>query len=398
MFDTELETPVPAAYDDDVAALALPEPAQPPTPAPTSNNALRRRLLGGLAGVVALGALGAGGWWMAVASRHVSTDNAYVDATSAQVTPLVSGPVKAVFVHDTQSVRQGQVLLVLDDTDARIAVASAEAALAQARRQVRGQFATNDSLQAQVGARAADEAKAVAGVASAKSDMERARIDLERRQALAASGAVSGEELTIAQNGFATAQASYQSALAAQAQAHASRTAAVGTLDAGSALTTGASVDTNPEVLAAQAKLDQARVDLGRTVIRAPIDGVVAKNTVQIGQKVASGASLMTVVPIQQAYVQANFKEAQLRKVQAGQPVELTSDLYGSKVKYHGKVVGFSGGTGAAFALIPAQNATGNWIKVVQRLPVRVALDPREMAAHPLRVGLSMNATIDLVR
>ena len=396
MFDTELETRIPAAYDDD-AAPALPEPAPSPTPAPASNNALRRRLLGGLAGVVALGALGAGAWWMAVASRHVSTDNAYVDATSAQVTPLVSGPVKAVFVHDTQSVRQGQVLLVLDDTDARIAVASAEAALAQAQRQVRGQFATNDSLQAQVGARAADEAKAVAGVASARSDMERARIDLDRRTALAASGAVSGEELTIAQNGFATAQASYQAALAAQAQAHASRTAAVGTLDAGSALTSGASVDANPEVLAAQAKLDQARVDLGRTVIRAPIDGVVAKNTVQIGQKVASGASLMTVVPIQQAYVEANFKEAQLRKVQAGQPVELTSDLYGSKVKYHGKVVGFSGGTGAAFALIPAQNATGNWIKVVQRLPVRVALDPRELKAHPLRVGLSMNATIALV-
>ena len=396
MFDTELETRIPAAYDDD-AAPALPEPAPSPTPAPASNNALRRRLLGGLAGVVALGALGAGAWWMAVASRHVSTDNAYVDATSAQVTPLVSGPVKAVFVHDTQSVRQGQVLLVLDDTDARIAVASAEAALAQAQRQVRGQFATNDSLQAQVGARAADEAKAVAGVASARSDMERARIDLDRRTALAASGAVSGEELTIAQNGFATAQASYQAALAAQAQAHASRTAAVGTLDAGSALTSGASVDANPEVLAAQAKLDQARVDLERTVIRAPIDGVVAKNTVQIGQKVASGASLMTVVPIQQAYVEANFKEAQLRKVQAGQPVELTSDLYGSKVKYHGKVVGFSGGTGAAFALIPAQNATGNWIKVVQRLPVRVALDPRELKAHPLRVGLSMNATIALV-
>ena len=395
MFDTELEAPVPAVHDDEPAYSALPPVSEPPAPA--SNNPLRKRLFAGLAGAVVLGAIGAGAW-MVASSHHVSTDNAYVDATSAQVTPLVSGPVKALFVHDTQTVKQGQVLLVLDDTDARITLATDEAELAQAQRHVRGQLATNDSLQADVAARAADEAKAVAGVASARSDLERARIDLDRRKALSASGAVSGEELTIAQNGFATADAGYQAAVAAQAQAKASHTAALGTLGAGAALTSGASVDSNPEVAAAQAKLDQARVDLERTVIRAPIDGIVAKSTVQIGQKVASGASLMTIVPIQQAYVEANFKEAQLRKVRAGQPVELTSDLYGSKVKYHGRVIGFSGGTGAAFALIPAQNATGNWIKVVQRLPVRVALDPRELAAHPLRVGLSMNATIDLVR
>ena len=395
MFDTELEAPVPAVLDDE--PLSFTPPAESAPPAPVSNNPLRKRLFAGLAGAVVLAAVGAGAW-MALSSHHVSTDNAYVDATSAQVTPLVSGPVKALFVHDTQTVKQGQVLLVLDDTDARITLATDEAELAQAQRHVRGQLATNDSLQADVAARAADEAKAVAGVASAKSDLERARIDLERRKALAASGAVSGEELTIAQNGFATADASYQAAVAAQAQAKASRTAALGSFGAGAALTSGASVDSNPEVAAAQARLDQARVDLGRTVIRAPIDGIVAKSTVQIGQKVASGASLMTIVPIQQAYVEANFKEAQLRKVRAGQPVELTSDLYGSTVKYHGRVVGFSGGTGAAFALIPAQNATGNWIKVVQRLPVRVALDSRELAAHPLRVGLSMNATIDLVR
>ncbi|HWU14058.1 MAG TPA: HlyD family efflux transporter periplasmic adaptor subunit, partial [Caulobacter sp.] len=140
---------------------------------------------------------------------------------------------------------------------------------------------------------------------------------------------------------------------------------------------------------------DQAAVDLARTVIRAPIDGVVTRRNVQAGQRVAAGAVLMQVVPVQQAYVDANFKEGQLRKVRIGQPVELEADLYGGSVKYHGTVVGLSGGTGSAFALIPAQNATGNWIKVVQRLPVRVAIAPADLKAHPLRVGLSMKATID---
>ncbi|PXA87838.1 EmrA/EmrK family multidrug efflux transporter periplasmic adaptor subunit, partial [Caulobacter sp. D4A] len=168
-----------------------------------------------------------------------------------------------------------------------------------------------------------------------------------------------------------------------------------GSLAANAVLTAGASIDANPEVAAARAKVEQAQLDLSRTVIRAPIDGVVAKRNVQIGQRVAAGSPVMQVVPIGAAYVDANFKEGQLRKVKIGQPVELEADLYGGSVKYHGKVAGLSGGTGAAFALIPAQNATGNWIKVVQRLPVRVAIDPTDLKAHPLRVGLSMKATID---
>jgi membrane fusion protein (multidrug efflux system) len=179
------------------------------------------------------------------------------------------------------------------------------------------------------------------------------------------------------------------------AQAAANRVAAAGEQQVAAALVAGAGVADNPEVAAARAKVDQARLDLERTVLRAPIDGVVAKNTTEVGQRVQTGAALMTIVPIQTAYVNANFKEVQLKHVHIGQPVTLTSDLYGGGVKFHGRVSGIAGGTGSAFAVIPAQNATGNWIKVVQRLPVRIALDPAELARHPLRVGLSMNVDID---
>jgi membrane fusion protein (multidrug efflux system) len=157
-----------------------------------------------------------------------------------------------------------------------------------------------------------------------------------------------------------------------------------------------ASVENNPQVLVARAERDQAQVDLDRTVMRAPVEGVVSRRDVQVGQRVQAGATLMVIAPIAEAYVDANFKEVQLAKVRPGQPVTLTSDLYGGGVKYHGHVVGFSGGTGSAFAIVPAQNATGNWIKVVQRLPVRIALDPLELARRPLRVGLSMTADIDV--
>ena len=204
------------------------------------------------------------------------------------------------------------------------------------------------------------------------------------------------DELTNARNSFNTAAASLRSAEAAGAQASATRSAAVGTRDANLALIAGTSVENNPEVLAARAALAQARVDLARTVIRAPVDGVVSRRQVQVGQRVQPGAMLMVVVPVQAAYVDANFKEVELAKVKPGQPVELTSELYGEDVVFHGKVMGFSGGTGAAFALVPAQNATGNWIKVVQRLPTRVALDPSELQKHPLRVGLSMNVDVDV--
>jgi membrane fusion protein (multidrug efflux system) len=299
-------------------------------------------------------------------------------------------------VSETQVVRAGQPLVILDQADARIAVAQAQAALGQAQRQVHGMFANDDALAGQVAARAAAVAEAESRIVSARADLDRARTDLDRRQALAASGAVSGDELTSAQNHFSTARAALVSSEAAKAAAVADQGAAQGSRAANTAMISGADVDHNPDVLAARAKLDAAELALSRTVIVSPIDGVVAKKAVQIGQMIQPGAVTMQIVPTREAFVDANFKEVQLSRVRIGQPAVLTSDLYGDSVKFHGRVKGLSGGTGAAFSLIPAQNASGNWIKIVQRLPVRITLDPAELAKHPLRVGLSMKATIDV--
>jgi membrane fusion protein, multidrug efflux system len=358
--------------------------------------AKRKKLFTGFAAGIALIGGGYHAYDTLVASKHAVTDNAYVGADVAQVTPLIGGPVRDVLVQDTQQVRRGDVLVRLDDTDARIAVARAEANLASAIRKVQGLHAMDSGLDAQIAARAADEARAQAQIASAQADVEKARIDLQRRQELASSGAVSGDELTTARNAYNTAAANLRSAQATRAQAAATRNAAVGDRNANRALIADSTVDNNPEVLAARAALAQARVDLERTILRAPIDGVVSRRQVQVGQRVQPGAMLMVVVPLHAAYVDANFKEVELKKVKPGQAVELTSDLYGEDVVFHGKVAGFSGGTGAAFALVPAQNATGNWIKVVQRLPVRVTLDPKELDLHPLRVGLSMSVDVDV--
>ena len=355
----------------------------------------RNRLLAGLAGMVLLAGAAAGAYWWLHASHFVSTDNAYAAAEVAQVTPSIGGTVLEVLVRDTQAVKQGDVLVRIDPTDARLALAQAEAELARAMRRVKGYVANDGGLKAQVTAREADEKRAAAQLLAAEADMERATIDLQRRQALARSGSVSGEELTQAQNAFAAAKAQLASAVAAQAQARANREAAIGAKQVNATLIEGADAETNPEVQLAQARRDQAQVDLDRSTVRAPVDGVVARRSVQIGQRVQAGAPLMTVVPVQRIYVDANFKEGQLGKVRVGQRVQLQSDLYGSDVQYSGTVVGFSGGSGSAFAAIPAQNATGNWIKVVQRLPVRIQLDAAELARNPLRVGLSMQVTVD---
>nr|WP_087574727.1 EmrA/EmrK family multidrug efflux transporter periplasmic adaptor subunit [Sphingomonas sp. CDS-1] len=335
-------------------------------------------------------------WYLLIGRNHVSTDNAYVNAEVAQVTPLISAQAVEVLVTDTQAVKRGDILVKLDPTNARIAMAQAEADLAEARRKFRQTVATSGALAAQVEARGADINQARAQLATAQADFDKARIDLRRREALAPNGAVSGEELTSARKGYAAAQAALDLARAGVATAEATRGAASGQLAANDALVRGSTIDTDPAVLAAKAKLDNARLDLGRSVIRAPIDGVVTRRQVQVGQRVAQGTPIMSIVPLAHVYVDANFKERQLGRVKPGMPATVTSDLYGGGVVYHGKVVGFSGGTGASMALIPAQNATGNWIKVVQRLPVRIALDPRELAEHPLRVGLSMEAEIDL--
>jgi membrane fusion protein, multidrug efflux system len=368
------------------------------TASETASPAERRKRLFAIFGTVIVVAALATGLWFWLTANHVTTDNAYVDADLVQVTPLYGGPVAAAYVSNTEVVTKGQLLVLLDDADAKLALAQAEAEFGQVQRKVRGYFANDVALGGQVNSRDADIAGAAARVASATSDFERARVDLSRRQALSASGAVSGDELTQAQNSFAMAQAALQSAKAARDQAVAQKAAAIGQRSVNKALFEGASVDANPEVAASRAKVEQAELNLARTRITAPINGVIAKNAVQVGQQVQPGQMLMSIVPISSVYVNANYKEAQLRKVRLGQPAVLTADLYGGSVKYHGKVVGLGGGTGAAFSLIPAQNATGNWIKVVQRLPVRIALDPRELAAHPLRVGLSMDADIDVSR
>jgi len=337
-----------------------------------------------------------GGYALLSDGDHVTTDNAYVNADVAQVTPLVTGPVSSVAVVNTQTVKRGDILVRLDDTDARIALAKVEAEWQRVRRQYGQVIANGDALSAQVRAGDAEVGRARAQLDIATAAFAKAKIDLDRRQQLADSGAVSGEELTIVRNAYAAAQGNLAQARAGLAQANAARASAEGSHAANDALVAGTTIDSNPDVAAAKAKLDQARLDLTRTVIRAPIDGVVTNRQVQIGQRVAPGNPVMTIVPVRTVYVDANFKEGQLGRVRPGQPVELTSDLYGSNVVYHGKVAGFSGGTGSAFSLIPAQNATGNWIKVVQRLPVRVTLDPRELAANPLRVGLSMEASVDV--
>ena len=367
----------------------------PTSPVRAGNEQRRRKLLLALGGVVGVAALASGAYWFFYGSHFVSTDNAYAAVEVAQVTPEVGGTIAEVRVTDTQTVKKGDVLVVVDPTDARLALAQADAELGRAIRRVKGYVATDGGLAAQIAAREADEKRAAAQLASAEADFERAKIDLQRREALAQSGSVSGDELTKAQNAFAAAQAGLAVARAQAEQARANRQSAIGSKEANAVLIAETTVETNPEVALARARREQAAIDLERTVIRAPVDGVVAKRQVQIGQRVQAGTPLLAVVPVQEMHVDANFKEVQLKDVRIGQPVTLQADIYGSAVTYHGTVDGFSGGSGAAFSAIPAQNATGNWIKVVQRLPVRVKLDPAELQAHPLKVGLSMNARID---
>ena len=375
-------------------ASAIERPPAATTP-PTKRNQRKRLFIWLAVAILVIAAL----WflyWLLIGSRRVSTDDAYVQADTASVTALVAGPVIATPVGETRFVRKGDVLTVIDPADYRLALARAQAQLGQAERKVRGYYANEQVAAAQTDARTSDVSKAQAQLLSARSDLARAQAEYDRRHALAGTGAVSTDELTEVQNRRQTTEAAVTAAQAALQQARANVSAAGATREAAAVLVQGADLQSNPEVAAARAQLNQAQLDLDRTVIRAPVDGIVAKKTVEIGQRVATGAELMTVVPVQAAYVDANFKEVQLGKVTVGSPVVLTSDLYGGGVKFHGKVIGVAGGSGSAFALIPAQNATGNWIKVVQRVPVRIALDPKELEKHPLRVGLSMKAEVEV--
>ena len=375
------------------------ETATPPTETPEATSAERTakrnkafRILGV---VVVTAAILWGLWYFVTQSGRVHTDNAYVGADAAQVTALVSGPVKQVRVSGTQAVRKGDILVILDDADQRIAVADAEAALRLARQRYGQASASADAARARVSARSAEIAQARARLRDADAAVTRTRAELARRESIAGTGAVSGEELSAARAALASAQAARDLAAAGISSAEATRGSASGDLGAAEAVVRGTTINTAPDVAAAEARLEKARLDLARTVLRAPVDGIVTNRQVQVGQRIAAGAPIMILVPVATAYVDANFKESQFQDIRIGQPVELTSDFYGGDVVYHGKVVGIAGGTGAAFSLIPAQNATGNWVKVVQRLPVRIALDPKQLKEHPLRVGLSMEATID---
>ena len=328
----------------------------------------RWRWLGALLGVlVTVGAV-YGAYWAQVVRYHQSTDDAYVGGNVVQITPQISGTVVAIGADDTQFVKAGQPLVRLDPADAHVALDQAEAQLARTVRDVRNLYATSSQLAATVQMR--------------QTELAAAQGDLARRQRLGASGAVSGEELQHSSDAVKTAQAEL---IAAGQQLAANR-----------ARVDGTTLKDHPQVRDAAAAVRNAYLTLERTELDAPVAGFVARRNVQLGQRVSPGAPLMAVVPLDQVWVDANFKEPQLANMRVGQPVTLTADIYGSAYRYHGKVVGFGAGTGSAFALLPAQNATGNWIKIVQRVPVRIALDPREIAAHPLQIGLSMKAEVDV--
>lgn len=356
------------------APVALQAPAaQPPSGAPGAPAKLtagrsRRRAFLILGLVVFVCGLGYGAYWFLYARHFESTDDSYVSGDVVQITSEVPGTVIQLHADDTQWVARGQALLELDPADAEVALRDAEANLARAVRGVRTLFAQANQLRAEI----VDREVA----------LQRAEQDYERRTGLLSDGAVSSEEFQHTEDNTTAMRASL--------------TAARDRLNTTTAKIDGTTVATNPEVLAAAATVRNAWLALRRTRITAPISGVVARRSVQIGQRVAAGTPLMGVVPLDAVWVNANFKEVQLRNMRVGQPVELTADIYGRKVVYEGKLVGLSAGSGSAFALLPAQNASGNWIKIVQRLPVRVALDPAELRAHPLRIGLSVTATVDI--
>jgi membrane fusion protein, multidrug efflux system len=334
------------------------------TPAPRNT---RKRWLAIVGGAFLLIGAAYGAYW-AIALRYAqSTDDAYVSGNVVQITPQIAGTVVKIAADDTQFVKAGSTLVELDPADTRIALEQADARLARTVRDVRGLFATTAQLKANVDMRTAD--------------VSRANEDLARRQRLVSSGAVSGEELQHARDALASAQA----ALIGARQE----------LAANQARTDRTTVANHPDVLAAAAQVHDAYLDLARTQLPAPVSGYVAKRAVQLGQRVAPGAPLMAIVPLDAVWVDANFKEPQLAAMRVGQPVTLKADLYGGKVQYHGTVAGFGAGTGSAFSLLPPQNATGNWIKIVQRVPVRIALDAHELAAHPLQIGLSMQVDVD---
>ena len=336
------------------------------TPGHTPSQRRRGLMALGLAAIV--GAVAYGSYWFFFSRHYQSTDDAYVNGDLVQITSEVPGTVMALSADDTQGVRRDQTLLELDPADAQVAMSNAEARLARAVREVRALFATAEQLRAQI--------------ADRQIELKRAQEDYRRRSNLLQDGAVSSEELAHTQDNIAQVRANMT-----EAREHLQAT--VVQID-------GTTVQTHPQVLVAEAAVRDAALALRRTHIFAPVAGVVARRSVQVGQRVAPGTPLMAVVPLDDVWVDANFKEVQLEDMRIGQPVEVRADVYGRSVKYHGKLVGLSAGSGSAFALLPAQNASGNWIKIVQRVPVRIALDAQQLKAYPLRVGLSTTVRVDV--
>ncbi|HEY1837331.1 MAG: HlyD family efflux transporter periplasmic adaptor subunit [Rhizomicrobium sp.] len=328
----------------------------------------RQRLLFILAAVVILALAIWGLYWFFDARFYESTDDAYIGGNVVSITSRENGTVLALHTDNTQMVHRGQLLVELDPTTPLVNLQAAEADLARAIRNVRSEFSKVDALRPQV--------------AAARVQLAQAQADYRRRAASAADGAVSAEEVSHARDAVAAAQAGLS--------------AAQGSLSQGLAAVEGANVASNPDVLAAMAKLRSAAIVYGHMKLIAPVNGVVAQRSVQLGQQIAAGTPLMAVVPLDDLWVDANFKEGQLADMRVGQPVTVTADLYGGDVTYHGKIEGLGAGSGSAFALLPPQNASGNWIKIVQRVPVRIALDPVELRKHPLRIGLSATVSVDV--
>ncbi|MCE1117241.1 MULTISPECIES: HlyD family secretion protein [Pseudomonas] len=344
-------------------------PADTSTPAAAPDNTRKRKawLLGLLLLLILAGAA-TWAWYSLFGRWHESTDDAYVSGNVVQITPLVSGTVTSIGADDGDLVQAGQVLLQFDPADSEVALQSAEAKLARSVRQVRGLYSNVDALKAQVATRQAE--------------LQKAQQNYNRRKVLADSGAIAQEEIAHARDDLAVAEAAVNSARQQ--------------LNTSTALIDDTVVSSHPEVMAAAADLRQAYLDHARTILVAPVTGYVAKRTVQLGQRLQPGTATMAVIPLDQVWIDANFKETQLRDMRIGQPVQITADLYGSEVKYSGTVDSLGAGTGSAFALLPAQNATGNWIKIVQRVPVRIHLNPEQLKDHPLRIGLSTVAEVDL--
>lgn len=315
-----------------------------------------------------IAASGAYYWHFHYAIWQESTDDAYASGNLVQITPETAGTVTRIAADDGDFVQKGQAMVSFDQSDALLAQENAEAGLAQTVRQVRSLFNN------------VEQAKAV--VAERKIALQKAEADVQRRKNMVKAGGLSQEELVHAQDVVSTAE---KSLAAAQQQ-----------LKSQQVLVNNTTVTTHPLVKSAVSKLRQAYLEKQRTVMIAPVSGHIARRNVQVGQRVTPGATLMAIVPLEQVWVDANFKETQLTQMRIGQPALVTADLYGDKIQYHGKVESLGIGTGSAFSLLPAQNATGNWIKVVQRLPVRIQLDPVELKKHPLRIGLSMMVEVDL--